>query len=267
MFVRTRIASAATCSAALLTLGVFGISGPAAAQTSPFQGFYLGGNAGVTWSDSQGNVTVTTTGVPGNGAVQLPSSDVTTIISNAHFDSKHHTGFTGGLELGYNWVMSSGFMVGIETDIDIYDISAQGSNTFQSPVLINPPVTYTLSQNMDTDWLWTLRPRIGYAFDKFLIFASGGLALTTTKYHVDYTDTRTPATAIHAYKEDSKTGYSLGAGAAYAISSHISLKGEYLFEDYGHSGSSASSSDGYLTVTGDLHAKSHLFRAGLDFRF
>lgn len=266
IFSRMALAVATPLSASILCLGIVGAT-PAAAQDNPWSGFYVGANAGVTWSDSQLDATIATTGTPPANVV-VPPADITAINATTHFNSKHHTGFTGGIEAGYNYVMDSGFLLGIETDINIYDITGSHSNTVQSRTLINPPTTYTVSQSVDTDFIWNLRPRIGYAMDKFLIFASGGLAVTSTQYKATFVDSRAPGNTVELKSNDNgKTGWTIGGGAAYAFTPSLSLKGEYLFTDFGHSDFTTTSTNGFLTFNADAHLKSHMFRAGLDYRF
>lgn len=265
----------APLSVSVLCFGSLGLSTSAAAQESPWAGFYAGVNAGVTWSDSGGDVTLRTVGTPPVPAqpIFIPptGTDLTTINTTANLDSKHHTGFTGGLEAGYNYVMDSGLLLGIETDFNIYDITGGKTNSVQSRIT-NPTVppttyTYTLSQSVDTDFLWTLRPRIGYAMDKFMIFASGGLALTTTNYKASLADSRTSQVTEFNNHNKTKTGWTIGGGGAYAITDSLSLKGEYLYQNFGDTDFHATGANGFLALDTVFHLKSHLFRAGLDYRF
>lgn len=255
-------------SATIVSLGILAISVPASAQDSPWSGFYAGANAGVAWSNSNVDTAIATTGTPAGGGSAVPPGDVTAINATRHFDSVHHTGFTGGLEAGYNYVMDGGFLLGVETDINVYDITGSRATTLQSRTLINPPTTYTLTQEVDTDFLWNLRARVGYAMDKFLIFASGGLAVTSTQYKSDFVDSRNPGNRVALDSNDNgKTGWTIGGGAAYAITPNISIKGEYLYTDFGHSEFTATSTNGFLTYAADAHLKSHMFRAGVDYHF
>ena len=257
-------------SIAALGIGVGVLASPAAAQESAWSGFYVGANAGVTWSDSQADVAVRTIGNAPvvTPPIVVPPSDITAINSAAHFDSKHHTGFTGGAEAGYNYVMDGGLLLGIETDISVYDITGGKANSVNIPVAGPTPYAFSLTQTVDTDFLWTLRPRIGYAMDNILVFATGGLALTTTNYQARLVDSRTSANTVLIDNDSkTKTGWTIGGGAAYAFTPNISLKGEYLFQNFGHTDFSGTSTNGYLGYDVDIHLKSHMFRAGLDYRF
>ena len=74
-------------------------------------------------------------------------------------------------------------------------------------------------------WLATLRGRVGYAIDKVLLFGTGGAAFVNAK------DTQTqtvPVGAPAVVFEDTALGWTVGAGAEYALSKNLSAKLEYL---------------------------------------
>jgi outer membrane immunogenic protein len=265
MFAKQKLTFAAPLSVALIS--AIGLSTPAMAQEhSLWSGFYVGANAGGAWSNSDADAALSV-----NSSAPIPSNpivdgDITSINDanvKGHLDSGHHNTFTGGLEAGYNYVMSNGLLLGIETDINIFDINRGKTGTVQSPAL----VTYTVNQSVNTDFLWTLRPRIGYAMDKFLIFASGGLALTEAHYDASFYDSSSGANTANFTHSHTRTGWTLGGGAAYAITPKISVKGEYLYQDFGTVTESATSANGYVTLATETNLKSHLFRAGVDYRF
>lgn len=97
-------------------------------------------------------------------------------------------------------------------------------------------VLSTASVRSRLDWLGTVRGRLGYAFDRTLVYATGGLAfghvndrLTTS---VDFDSGPTP---FSVKTSDTKTGFVVGGGLEYAITPAWSLKGEYQFIDLGSS--------------------------------
>jgi outer membrane immunogenic protein len=258
-------AAAKPVSAAILLLGGMAFAAPAAAEDSPFEGIYVGINGGVTWGDSTSAVTLTPTASAPSVNPLIAPGDITAINGGtAKFDSRHRTGFTGGLEGGYNWVGVHGLLIGFETDIDIFDIKGERTDVVASSV--TPTTSYTLHQKVQTDWLWTLRPRIGYATGNFAAFLSGGLAFTNVKYHADFTDSSTAANDVLADHNWTHTGWTVGAGAAYAFGA-ISVKGEYMFENFGHEDTSVASGNGFYNLDANTHMKSHLFRVGADYNF
>jgi outer membrane immunogenic protein len=256
----------------LITAGIAAVvsAAPAVAQpsqqNSPFEGFYIGLNGGVTWSDSTADAVFTANSTAPVVNPLITGADITALNQSAHFDSKHHTGFTGGIEAGYNWVGHGGLLLGLESDLDVYDITGSNTSTITSTAAVSPP-TYTLRQSMDTNWMWTIRPRVGYASNNWMLYATAGIVWTTVDYKGSFSDSSSPGSAINADKSTSKTGYTVGAGGAWAITDHISLKGEYLFQHYGSETASATSTNGFYTLTAEEHLKSHLFRAGVDYRF
>jgi outer membrane immunogenic protein len=158
--------------------------------------------------------------------------------------------------------MGSDILLGVETDIDYFHIRREGVRTATVGA-----VTYSTDQSLHTDFLWTLRARAGYIFsEKFLVFASGGLALTETHYNGSF-GSSTGASVILPEHSSTRTGWTVGGGAGYAITPNITVKAEYLYEDFGSSRYTATSADGSLTLNTDAHLRSHLFRAGIDYRF
>jgi outer membrane immunogenic protein len=237
------------------------IASPALAQetASPWSGWYVGANLGGSWGD----VSTNTTASPGNGAVVIPPALIAE-ISRTGSGSNNNTGFTGGLEGGYNF-LSNGWLFGLETDYDFFDTKQSRANSFQANLL--PPSTAILEQRVKTDWLWTLRPRIGYAFGPWLVYGTGGLAMTNIKYDMNYSDTRSPPGLASMSTSDTKTGWTLGLGAGYAASPHWSLKGEWLYADFGSINGTAATSDGFATFNNTAKVRSNILRLGVDYTF
>ena len=269
MFIKPKPASAALLSAALVAFGALANSAPAAAapqEDSPWHGFYVGVNAGGAWSTADGDAVLTLNGSPPVATHPIAPGDATAVNGasvKGHLPSGHHSTFTGGLEAGYNYIMGSDILLGIETDVNIFDIRRYGDRQIVAP----SGNSYGVHQQIDTDFLWTLRPRVGYVMDKFLIFASGGLALTTTHYELGFTDNQPGGTRYLFKKSGTRTGWTVGGGAGYAFTPNLSAKAEYLYEDFGSSRYSTTSANGYLTLATEAHLRSHLFRAGIDYRF
>ena len=75
------------------------------------------------------------------------------------------------------------------------------------------------------NWLGTARGRIGYAFDRFMPYVTGGLAVGNVKNSVTgLSDT-----------SNTKAGYALRAGLEPALSGPWTAKVEYLYADLGRS--------------------------------
>jgi len=131
-----------------------------AAPIFTWTGFYAGVNAGWGWRDSNQQAVVLSGLTPGT----------------LFFPDNGDGGFTGGGQIGYNWQFGS-FVVGAETDI-------QWADTGNSEAVAFVPFGSTGAfvpgefRNDLSDWFGTLRLRAGVAFDRVLIYATGGLAYT-----------------------------------------------------------------------------------------
>src|SRR5438128_2669283 len=97
-------------SAAALALAAFGAAAPASAQDTSWTGWYVGGNAGGSWSDTSTGTVATS----GGGTVVIPPADIAA-VSALSKESSNDSGFAGGIEGGYNW-QSDWLLLGIETE-------------------------------------------------------------------------------------------------------------------------------------------------------
>ncbi|WP_343234574.1 outer membrane protein [Microvirga splendida] len=130
----------------------------AAAPIFTWTGFYGGLNAGWGWRGDDEETVVLGGATPG------------TLV----FPDSGDGGFTGGGQIGYNYQIGS-FVIGLETDIQWADTGdAEDVRFFPA----GAPGTFVPGEfNNDlSDWFGTVRARAGVAFDRVLIYATGGLA-------------------------------------------------------------------------------------------
>ena len=117
-------------------------------------------------------------------------------------------GMVGGT-VGYNWQIGQ-FVVGVEGDIDWAGI--KGSTTCCAG----------RCKTRNT-WLATVRGRLGYAFDRFLPYVTGGLRSATSARPPGFPGGST-----------TNAGWTVGAGVEFGIASNVSVKAEYLYVDLGN---------------------------------
>lgn len=143
------------------------------------------------------------------------------------------SGPLGGLQLGYNYQLVSGLTFGVETDISITGVDGPAAGG-----------TFT------TDYIGTLRGRLGYAFDRVLLYATGGFAYAGGDLRV-----------AGLSNDQTHYGYALGFGVEGMITSNTSVRLEYLYTDFG--------SRTYQTMLGSAGVgfSSSLLRAGVNYRF
>jgi outer membrane immunogenic protein len=212
------------------------------------------------------------------------------------------SGFTGGGQIGYNYQITpgSGLVVGIETDLQYTDAKRRrlATNTYSGPSRIFRNATWTDTLSNDhsdqLDYIGTVRGRIGYAFDRVLVYGTGGLAYGNVKYRGAFLDVSTwtsnvSGASISSYGLDAsrsnhvQTGYAYGGGIEYAIptdsflnffrASAVTLKAEYLHYDLGSRTIVARySTDGLLKLVSSgvvtkLKNEGDIVRAGVNYKF
>ena len=142
---------------------------PAPVYVAPiftWSGFYVGLNAGATFGDRNRDVAVTTTdplyrsvftaGLPGVG------------------DGGSRSAFTGGAQAGFNWQFGA-MVAGVEADINYRGRGDRNDFAF-STTYNQTPYTFEYYGDRGGRWFGTLRPRIGFAMDRTLLYVTGGLA-------------------------------------------------------------------------------------------
>jgi outer membrane immunogenic protein len=121
-----------------------------------------------------------------------------TEIDGVEQDEEDDSVGLAGVHVGYNWQRPDNIVLGIEGDISFpFD-----------------------KDDFGADYLATLRGRLGYAFGKSLVYATGGLAYIS----VDDED----------LGDDSDTGFTVGAGFEHKLRDNLSFGVEgayYAFED------------------------------------
>lgn len=209
-----------------------------AAGTTPndWTGFYVGLNAGGAWGRSSTNTSIdcaTAVGYICNSG--LGAADAAAVNASGS-GSITDSGFTGGIQAGYNWQINN-FVYGLETDFGAFKLngSTQVSGLYPGggrPILTGRP--YTVGSSFNTDWLFTFRGRLGFALpSNLLAYATGGLALTKLGITNSFSDVILPGAAENASGSGQKTGWTVGGGLEWALNKHWTVKGEYLFLDFG----------------------------------
>lgn len=177
---------------------------PAAPIYLPFTwtGAYVGVHAGYAWGNEDDNL---------DGYFD----DV--VVPASSFDTD---GFLGGVHAGYN-VQFDSFVVGIEGDIDWTGID--GSHRF-----VGDDVSATLS--LEQNWQASLRARAGFAFDRFLVYGTGGVAFTDADAEIRGTD---GDGGFRASDSQTLVGWTVGLGAEYAFTDNIIGRLEVRYTDFG----------------------------------
>jgi outer membrane immunogenic protein len=212
---------ASAASAADMSVKAPAYKAPMVAPAFSWTGIYVGINGGWGWGTSKWTTVVTgiTTG-----------------------DFNIDGGMVGGT-VGINYQIGS-WVWGMESDLDASWM--KGSTT-------NACAGGCTTQNT---WFGTARGRLGYAWDHWMVYATGGAAFGNFKMTPPAPDT---------FTDRSTVGWTAGAGVEYALQGPWSLKFEYLYADLGKT---ACASATCIAAGGiDVKMKTNIVRAGLNYRF
>src|SRR5690606_28189102 len=110
-----------------------------------------------------------------------------------------------GLQAGYNFQFASGLLAGIETDIAISGIDGSGGVGV-----------------FELDYLGTVRGRLGYTIDRFMLYGTAGLAYGRGDVRV-----------AGLSDEQVHIGWTIGAGVEAMLAPNVTARLEYLYADLG----------------------------------
>lgn len=203
-------------------------SAPARAQSHPrldWSGVYLGGNVGAAINASDLSAGVAP------GTTYFDTSDPAQIAA-AGAGTPTQSGFTGGVVGGYNALFGN-ILIGLEAGANAFDFDE--THATMATYISAPANQFTLTQTVKSNWIATVRPRLGWAEDNWLVYVTGGLALTRVDLDVAFSDNFGTAGGARgaASASATKAGWTLGAGGEYALMPNWSLTAQYLFVDFG----------------------------------
>ncbi len=175
-------------------------------------GFYAGFNAGYGF-DASSSRGPTVVGVPA-GAGLFAAGNTATSGVLAFSNRNNNEGFVGGGQIGYNYQFTpgSGFVVGVEADAQYADFGRQRNRfAFAAPgasTIVPGTLVYNPNGLSGLDYFGTVRGRLGYAFDRTLVYGTGGFAYGSG-------GGRQFGTGVSS--NDFQTGYAVGGGIEYAL--------------------------------------------------
>lgn len=201
-------------------------------------GAYIGLQGGYAWGEFEAN----------------------TIVGNNEDEVFDAEGFLGGVFVGYNFQFSDVFVLGIEgdfegtgidTDEDSFDFDEDDEDD-------NEDGEFDASVN----WQASVRGRIGAAFDRALIYATGGIAFADFETDYDNGVDGGGDGDDDDGDDDVELGWTAGAGIDYAFTDNIFVRGEYRYADF------ADFDDEEDEALGEIQdLETHTIRGGVGFKF
>lgn len=161
-------------------------------------GCYIGGNIGGGWGRKTASAPALAPGISETGDT---------------------SGVIGGGQVGCNYQFAPNWVIGIEGDGEAADINGDLTATI---------LGVTGTAHARTDWLASVTGRLGWTWDRWMLYAKGGAAWAGDKYSADV-----PLFVEHIDASETRPGWTVGGGVEWAFWQNWSAKVEYDFYDFG----------------------------------
>jgi outer membrane immunogenic protein len=215
-------------------------------------GGYIGINGGYAFGQSQWSDALNPSGNPSSGDFKVSGGLV-------------------GLTMGVSSQFGA-FVVGIEGDFDWQGIRGSSASNFCTSIFTSTAIGATaagLSCKTESNWVGTIRPRFGYAWDRVLFYGTAGGAGANLN------------TALNGLPVQNKAefGWTAGGGLEVAFAENWTIKFEYLFVDlvgtvscnHGYScGYDVAAASATMPAVGSNNAvkfNENIIRVGLNFKY
>jgi outer membrane immunogenic protein len=234
---------------------------PPPAPVYTWSGCYVGASAGTNSGRTDGFSTDV-----GSQALS-PTGSVTNFVGVPVTGSFNLSGFIGGFQGGCNWQWGA-WVFGVEGDGSATNKSGQ---SFPTTANVNPFGATNPAGVLELQerWLVTARGRLGWTiWDRTMVYVTGGGAWAK----IDATQWVTTSPQFSStIQSDTRGGWTAGAGAEYAVGYGWSVKGEYLYVDFGDyttfTPCNQCSVGGNATNLKVGKLQDHIWRAGMNYKF
>jgi outer membrane immunogenic protein len=135
------------------------------------------------------------------------------------------SGVVGGGQIGYNWQFAPNWLLGVEADVSGANLTDDQTTTSPAGAVVN--------WHDKIDVFGTVRGRLGYVVDNWLLYGTGGFAWVDDQF------TRTqvvagpasPAAGLVLSNSNTSTGWVAGAGVEWGFAREWTARVEYLHID------------------------------------
>jgi hemoglobin/transferrin/lactoferrin receptor protein len=192
-------------------------------------GLYIGGHFGYGFGSIEGTTTT------GDGSAN-------DIAATESADQSPANMLAGG-QVGYNYQFRNGLVLGVEADFSWTHMTdyKEAAATEAASLIDNHALQARTDYSFD--WLATVRGKAGYAWDNLFLYGTAGVAFlqeteTRTQYRSSSASASLPAwrTTDNFFVESAdatRTGFTIGGGAEYALTDRWSIKLDYAYAGFG----------------------------------
>jgi outer membrane immunogenic protein len=247
---------------------------PVVARPFSWTGCYIGGHLGGDWGHA--NFVDPNTLFGGGLGLFAPTGTGVGIDQGA--------GVVGGGQVGCDYQFATNWVVGLAGDFSWTNLDGSKSDPYAfsgGDSLFGGKNGVPATLRDQTDWLASVTGRVGYTWDRWMLYGKGGVAWEHSR------DTIQPLTAwgnnltafcfalvrgtsCNASGTDTDTGWTVGVGLAWAFADNWSAGIEYDHYGFGNHSVTLTAS-GPLTGTGSaavtVNQNIDVVKATLDYRF
>ena len=204
-----------------------------------WSGFYIGGNLGAGWN-STGSITDT---------------------FGSTFGTTTNTQFLGGGQVGVNYEFWAGVVVGAEA---MFDWIPNTTNTIN----VTDPALGTASATINNRWLTTATGKLGYAWDRVLLYGKGGGAWVGAN---NPSITVNGAPASFSSNSSNNFGWTAGLGVEWAFAGNWSARAEWDYVRLQNQSFTVAGTPAPGSFAGDVisvnNRSINMFTAGVNYKF
>ena len=198
---------------------------PMVAPVFSWTGCYAGAHVGAGW---------------GRNDISEPTNpDFQTFApANSPIGVDSGAGLLGGVQVGCDYQFATSWVVGLRGDFSWANISGQADDPFFAGKS-GGPITLTAK----TDWIASAEARIGYVWDRWMLYGVGGPAWAHNKYviqnltffgnPVNFCVGGGTAIGCNPAGSDTRLGWTLGIGLEWAFAKSWTAGLEYAHYDFG----------------------------------
>jgi outer membrane immunogenic protein len=214
------VASAVTVLAAATISAAFAADlpykAPAPAPVLPsWTGFYVGAHVGAAWQHLS------------SGGIEDPNG----FLASGNLSGGSDTKAIGGFQAGYNWQFAPRWVAGFEGDFSWTSLhDHREANPILSPTGVPAGPNAIVALDAKTPWLASARARFGYTgwLDNTMFYLTGGAAWTNIEYSALF-QTSPPLNQANPGNTATKSGWVIGAGTEWMVTSKFLVRAEYLY--------------------------------------
>jgi outer membrane immunogenic protein len=203
-----------------------------------WSGLYIGGHIGYGYAETD----ITDRTVLG----------VQNLIPTQSFNSD---GFLGGVQAGWNYQVGN-FVLGAEADYSFADIKGDVTTTIGAT---------DVSRSSNVMWIATSTARLGYTWDRVMIYSKLGAAFAQFDYNNNISVGG--ASIFSASASETRVGFTVGTGIEWALAGGWSAKAEYNYMDFGRRTVDFGVDAAGNPVNLDVDQRISTVKAGVNYRF